>query len=285
VSIEPDRQGQQRKDLATALKELRQAAGLSGERLAVRCAMSQTKISRIETGTVLPSLTDVERILSALEVPREVADELLKLARAANVDYVSWRTYARVGLWQQQAELKALAESSTVVRQFLPAMPTGLLQIPDYATLALSPTVPSAPARDVAKAVHARMERQAVLDDPNRRFIFLLTEQAVRWRYASDEVMARQVAHMAEVSTKSNVEIAIIPQSAQISSGALNIFVIYDDRLVLVELFSGEVVLRDPRDVSFHLDLFGYFLSQALTGSAATAFLHAVAEEFMRLRD
>jgi len=67
--------------------------------------MSQTKISRIENNRVVPSVVDVERILTALEVPREVADDLLALARMANVDYASWRAYARIGLWQKQAEI------------------------------------------------------------------------------------------------------------------------------------------------------------------------------------
>ncbi len=73
--------------------------------------MSQTKISRIETGRALPSVMDVERVLAALNVPSEVADELMKMARRANVDYASWRAYARVGLYHKQAELRALESS------------------------------------------------------------------------------------------------------------------------------------------------------------------------------
>jgi transcriptional regulator with XRE-family HTH domain len=52
--LDPDRQQQERSDLAETLRALRKAAGLSGERLAARCAMSQSKISRIEQGKVLP---------------------------------------------------------------------------------------------------------------------------------------------------------------------------------------------------------------------------------------
>lgn len=75
--LEPEHQGRQRKDLAEALRKLREASGLSGERLAVRCSMSQAKISRIETGKILPTVIDVERVLAALEVPEEMARELL----------------------------------------------------------------------------------------------------------------------------------------------------------------------------------------------------------------
>jgi transcriptional regulator with XRE-family HTH domain len=149
MPIEANGQTRRRKDLAATLVDLRKAAGLSGERLAVRCSMSQSKISRIETGKILPSVIDVERILKALEVPALVVSELLALTRAANVDYASWRAYARVGLQQKQAELKALEESATEIRHFLPAVPTGLLHVAEYAERTLLPTVPSENARDV----------------------------------------------------------------------------------------------------------------------------------------
>ncbi|MFD6436112.1 helix-turn-helix domain-containing protein [Streptomyces venezuelae] len=282
MPIEPEKQAQERKDLAETLRGLRLASGLSGERLALRCNMSQTKISRIETGRALPTVIDVERILKALSVPDEVADQLIRLARRANVDYASWRAYARVGLHHKQAELRALESSSRAMRHFLPAIPTGLLHVREYATETLSPMVDSDPARDVRKAVEARMERQAILDDTSRSFWFLMTEQAVKWRRASAETMAAQCAHMAEVNRKPNVEIGIVPQEVRVAGTPMNIFVVYDDRLVTVELFSGEVVLRDPRDVSQHLHLFELFWSHAITGDEASIFLDDAAEEFMQ---
>lgn len=283
--LEPEQQTERRRNLAEVLKELRIAAGLSGDRLAARCAMSQTKISRIETGKVLPSVIDVERILRALEPPETLVRELLEVARAANVDYASWRAYARIGLWQKQADIKALEAASQVVRQFLPAIPSGLLQIEDYARATLTSTVQGRPARDVERAVHARLDRQEVLDDEARRFVFLMPEHAVRWRRAPLSVMVDQLAHMAQLSTRANIEIAIIPQTADALAAPLNGFVLYDDRLVVIELFSGEVALRDPRDTTYHANLFEYFMSHALIGRPATAFLEAVADEFMRLRD
>lgn len=285
MAIEPETQARERKDLAEALRGLRRASGLSGERLALRCNMSQTKISRIETGRTLPTVLDVERILKALAVPGEVADELLRLARRANVDYASWRAYARVGLYHKQAELKALESSSRVMRHFLPAIPTGLLHVREYAVETLSPTVPSDPARDIARTVQARMARQAILDDQSRTFWFLMTEQAVMWQRASLSAMAAQCAHMAEVNRKPNVEIGIIPQDAHVPGTPMNIFVVYDDRLVTVELFSGEVVLRDPRDITQHLGLFELFWSHALIGNEASAFLEEAAGRFMRQRN
>ncbi|MET8341797.1 helix-turn-helix domain-containing protein [Streptomyces microflavus] len=285
MPIEPEKQARERKELTEALRGLRRASGLSGERLAMRCNMNQTKISRIETGRALPTVIDVERILKALAVPQEVADELLQLARRANVNYASWCTYARVGLYHKQSELRALESSSRVMRHFLPAIPTGLLHVREYAVETLSPTVTSDPTRDVPRTVQARMDRQAILDDTSRSFWFLMTEQAVKWQRAGLGTMAAQCAHMAELNEKPNVEIGILPLGARVPATPMNIFVVYDDRLVTVELFSGEVVLRDPQDINQHLNLFNLFWPHTLTGAAATTFLRETSKSFMRQRN
>jgi transcriptional regulator with XRE-family HTH domain len=202
VSIEPNAQHAGSSDLADTLHKLRKATGLSGERLAARCAMSQSKISRIERGKLLPSVVDVERILTALEVPADAAQKFIALARRAHVEHTSWRSVAEMGLWRKQNELKALTEACAVQRSFLPIMPSGLLQVPSYAKAALSRTVPSAPDRDIDKAAAARLDRQTVLDDTSRQFFFLMTEQAVRWKRVSRPIMVEQCTHMAEISER-----------------------------------------------------------------------------------
>ncbi|RLV10170.1 hypothetical protein CTZ27_02775 [Streptomyces griseocarneus] len=51
-----------RTELGTALRALRTASGLTGETVARRAAMSAGKLSKIETGKVLPSVTDTDLI-------------------------------------------------------------------------------------------------------------------------------------------------------------------------------------------------------------------------------
>lgn len=275
-----------RKNLAETLRDLRKAAGLSGERLAARIAMSQSKISRIESGRTLPSVADVERILKGLEsVSPDVAEHVLSLARVANVEHASWRAVARSGMWRKQAEIKALTESSTEVRHFLPIVPSGLLQTPEYARYALTPVIEGNPARDIDRAVRARLDSQDALNNESRRFYFLLTEQAVRLKRAPSPVMVGQLRHLIEVAKRPNVDLAILPSSVMVGASPLNVFVAYDDRLVIVELFSGEVALRDYRDVSYHLNVFEYFRSRAVTGEDARGILETAASEFMRVRD
>jgi Domain of unknown function (DUF5753) len=228
----------------------------------------------------------VQQILNALRVPDEVARDLIDLARTANVHYISHRVAAQTGLWRLQLEIKKLVESSAAVRQFLPVIPSGLLQVEEYARQVFTKDIPGAVSRDMERAVAARMESQSPLRDNSRQFHFLLTEHAVRWRRVALPVMAEQCAHMADVAEASaNIEIAVIPQNVEVRASPLNTFVVYDQRMVKVELYSGGVVLRDPKDVEYHLNLFEYFWRHALTGHDAIALLRSISAEFMRELD
>lgn len=277
--IEPAETRHDRHDLTEALRELRRASGLSGERLAVRAHMSQSKISRIESGKVIPSIIDVERITQALDVPIEDARELMRLARSANSELVSNRRSKRRGLRHRQREIAAMEEHAARIRHALPVIPTGLLQTSDYLRQTSGgPHLQNDKDRELL--VTHRLARQRVLDQPDKHFTFLLTEAAVRHMLLSPAAMAEQVDHLAALSLRDNVDIEVIPLDRQVSGIPLNVFVIYDDRLVTIETEAGAVVLRDPLDVAEHLDLFERFRQGALRGEECRDLLRRIADEF-----
>ncbi|WP_370378792.1 helix-turn-helix domain-containing protein [Catenulispora sp. GAS73] len=270
--IEPEGQEQQRADLAAALKELRRVSGLSGERLAVRTGMSQTKISRIETGRALPSVFDVQAILRALEVPKVQADELMELTRLANTEYRDFRTERRTGLLQLQREFEALERDAREIRHFLPTMLTGLLQTPEYAR-----------ATDIAaqpKALAKRLARQAVLYERSKSFTFLLTEAAVRWPLLPFDAMAVQVDRLISVALLPSVRLGVTPFRTPLPVSPLNVFTIYDEVLATAETLGGMIIMRDPRDVAIHLEEFREFERFTLWGTDATDLLASLAAEF-----
>jgi len=85
--LQPEWSEADRMELAGALRELRRASGLSGAALGARVYMSQTKVSRIETGHVVPSVTDVELLVHAMQVDPDRGRELVGLARIANTEH------------------------------------------------------------------------------------------------------------------------------------------------------------------------------------------------------
>lgn len=282
MRLEPERAGEDRQDLAGALLRLRRASGLSGERLARRCGMSQSKVSCIETGRLLlPSVVDVEQMLTALGVDGAIQRELLVLARVANTEYQDIRLSVRRGLHHRQRELAALEQSATEIRHFLPAVITGLLQTPEYMRAAISTPVDPV-VGDVNKAVAAKLERQAVLHDRGKRFTFLLTESAIRWQLCPPAVMALQLDRLVSLSRLPTVSLGVLALDCPVRDGAYHTFVTYDRRLVTAELFTGQLVMRDPKDVDHYRDLFNFFSGKALWADEARTMASTIADEFRR---
>lgn len=279
VKLDPTSAGRDRQDLAGALHDLRKASGLSGERLARRCGMSQSKVSRIETGRLLPSVIDVEQILTALGIDHITRHELLVLARVANAEYQDVRASVRRGLHHRQRELAALETNATQMRHFLPTLITGLLQVPEYMHAAMSTPVEPV-AGDISRAVALKLQRQAVLHDKTKRFEFLLTESAARWRLCEPSIMAVQIDRIVSLSRLPNIRIGVLSLSTQLSEGAYHTFVCYDRRLVTIELFTGQLVLREPKDIDHYQALFDFFRRHALWADGARSLLSTFAETF-----
>ena len=273
--FEPEELGQRKDELATALREARKQAGLTGDRLAARSGISQSKISKIETGKVLPSATDVERILSSLGVGGERTADLMALARLANMEFQSVRASLRRGLHQKQRELAALEADSQHIRFFLPLMITGLLQTPEYARASLA-NFPG----DHPQAIAKRLDRQANLYDPAKRFTFVLAEAAVRWQLCEPRVMAVQMGRLASLSELPNIRLGLIPLDKYVPDGPLNTFTVYDERIATAETFGGVIMMRDPRDVTYHLELFAFFEQYAVFDGDVRALLESYAEAF-----
>ncbi|MGW4908711.1 helix-turn-helix domain-containing protein [Streptomyces sp. NPDC004270] len=266
MTFEPEQLGQSGHELAVKLRELRKQAGLSGVRLATRCNMSQSKVSRIENGKVRPSLVDVEQILRALDAPPGMIDEISTLAKMANTEWRNLRELRRKGLGTRQAELKALEASSTHMRYFLLSMVTGLLATPEYARASLA----HSPA-DTRKSVAGKLERQAILYDTSKKFTFILTEQAVRWPVVTPLALAEQMDRLSALTYLPNVRVGVIPVGAATPTTPLNTFTIYDASLATVETSAGSLALRDVRDIQSYLNEFSGYEERALFGEEARA--------------
>jgi transcriptional regulator with XRE-family HTH domain len=275
--FEPEELGARKDELAIALRDARKQAGLTGERLAARCGISQSKISKLETGKLLPTATDVERILTALGTGQEHTAELMTLARLANTEFQSVRASLRRGLHQKQRELAALEADTSHIRFFLPLMITGLLQTPEYARASMA-NFPG----DHPQAVSKRLDRQATLYNSAKRFTFILTEAAVRWRLCEPPVMAVQMGRLASLSELPNIRLGIIPLDTYVPDGPLNTFTVYDDRIATAETFGGVIMMRDPRDVAYHLELFAFFERYAVFDDKVRKLLEQYAQAFRR---
>lgn len=219
--------------------------------------------------------------MRALGVDSETSSALLELARMANTEYQDVRDSVRRGLHHRQRELAALEAEADHIRYFLPTLITGLLQTPEYMRAAFTPPLEPA-SGDTSKAIAIKLSRQAVLYDRSKTFDFLLTESAVRWRLCESAVMAVQLDRLVSLSRLPNVRLGVLPLGHRVREGAYHTYVVYDTRLVTVELFTGQLVLRSPKDVDHYSALYEFFGEQAFWDEECRGFLSRVSREFMQ---
>ncbi|MGH8897623.1 MAG: helix-turn-helix domain-containing protein, partial [Egibacteraceae bacterium] len=249
---------------------------------AKRAGMSQSKVSKIETANLLPSVDDVDQLCRALSTPAELRVDLLDRTERLHTEFDTLRAIQRRGFHRKQQELGEIEAEATTLRYLQLTGIPGLLQTAEYVRQVLSLGLTGV---ELGKTVTARLERQAVLYDPSKQFTFLIPESALRWRFWSDQVMLAQLDRIASISTLPNVRIAVIPWTAQVREVPLHGFIIYDDHWVAAEMETGSVTLTDPHDVAAYLELFATLEESAVFDDEARVVLARVAGDYRRLED
>jgi transcriptional regulator with XRE-family HTH domain len=271
--MDPERYLTDRERLATALRDLRQNAGLTGTEAARGARMSQPKISKLENGRLLPSVEDVQTLLGLYQAGAAEQDALLEVAGRLHSAVESNRTILRRGAARRQARLGELEHEATTLRYFSPIVIPGLLQTAEYMRRVFSLDLSGA---ELTRTVAARQARQQILYDATKTFTFVITETALRWGFCPPDVMAGQASHIASHATLANVEIGVIFQGAAAADIPLHGYQIFDDRLASIELEHAVVTVTDPHDIATYLRLFATMSQAAEFGQAARSGLAAI---------
>ncbi len=269
----------EREQLSARLRELRRAAGLSSAAAARAAGFSQSKLSKIETGALLPSFADSETLCGAYRASGKDRDEVLDLVHALHEEVESARVILRRGAYRLQRRIARIEAQTVHYRDLQVAYLAGLLQTRDY-MMRLAGTVLS--GGDKEKFIAARLARQQVLGEQSKRFTFVMTEGALRWRAGPRHMMAKQIEHIAEVSRLPNVRVGIVPWTTEAPPGVFpgHEIQIYDDKLVIVGIETATANIQDPRDIAIYLSLFGAVESVAVFGDDARDVLSAIAADY-----
>ncbi|MEZ7127337.1 helix-turn-helix domain-containing protein [Nonomuraea sp. AD125B] len=255
---------QARIDLGGQLRQLREAAGLSGKELAERVHWQPSKVSRLENARQTPTEDDVVTWAQAVGAAADTTDDLISQALALQERHDSWKQRYRSGLAAIQEDMRDLEARTRLFRAFEPGIVMGLLQTSEYARHVFRKVKRLYSAADqIDAAVRVRMQRQEILYDRGRTFRFVVPEAALRTMLAPADVMRGQIDRLLAVSTLPNVEFGVIPAETELPAAPINGFWIYNDAMVGVATMTKDLVLREPDDLAFYVQAFDDFAKVA----------------------
>ncbi|QXV60305.1 helix-turn-helix transcriptional regulator [Amycolatopsis sp. TNS106] len=271
-----------REQLAAELRRLRDLAGVSGRDLAQRVGISQSKVSRIEAGAVVPSLPEVTAWGKELGVPVETQKRLTALTEAAYNEVHPWHSaLEQPGVLQEGAEEHESV--ATRLQVFQPSVVPGLLQTAEYARRVITLFHRQYTDNDLRAEVAKRVHRQLALYDESRHFEFLITESALRWRPGSATLLLAQLDRIASLSTLGNVRVGLIPLDTTATTLTTHGFDIYEgdggerDTSVLVEMIHGEMRTGAAKHVQIYRARWNLLQQMAIFDDEARKFLDSVA--------
>jgi transcriptional regulator with XRE-family HTH domain len=265
--------------LGVKLRSLRKADGISGQALGDLLRWSQSKISKIETGRVIPSVDDIEAISQALQITEEVKADLVARSKILSAKLRTWRNLRSEDLLYLQKNIREIESNCKTIRVFQPFVVPGLLQTAEYSRQVFLRVVPDASDQEISAAIAGRLDRQQILFDESKELLFIMTEAVFRTRIASKIVMLGQIDRLIALTAMSHLRLSILPFKTELPVLANGSFVIFDDHTVLIETSAAEMVLKDEQDVTHHTTMFNQLLECSLSGLNASHFLRQLAIE------
>ncbi|MGW6012345.1 helix-turn-helix domain-containing protein [Streptomyces sp. NPDC055210] len=274
MAVSPYSNAQQaRQALADRLAELCRDAGLTGSDIAERCNWNRSKSSRIMNARTPPSADDIRAWCRACGAEEQIEDLIASL-RTAEGMWVGWRRMERGGLKQAQDARLPLYQRTRRFRSYSSWLVPGMIQTRPYTTAALHAIQRRRGiVDDVSAAVAARMERQRVLYEGDRKFAFLIEESVLRTGPGGAEVMAGQLGHLVSIASLPNVSLGVVPMLPDRERWPAEGFWLFDTVQVNVELISGYLTITQPTEISLYAETFAELATLAVYGANARALI------------
>ncbi|WEH16428.1 helix-turn-helix transcriptional regulator [Streptomyces sp. VNUA24] len=255
--------------LGARLRGFRKDAGFaSGRAFARATAWQESKVSRIENGKQRPSEDDI-RVWCETTGQGDQLGDLVAIVRHVDELWLEWRRQLQTGVEKRQRQAIPVYAKTKVFRIWHPTLIWGTLQTADYAAEVFQQGVSYYEIpNDTEAAVAKRLERQQYLYQGERIFNVLLGEQALYTNFGGPEVMKGQLDRLLAVMRLPRLSLGIVPKSAPTLIWPGNAFSMFDSRLVLVETYSAEFSVSQPREIELYTKAFALLKQSAVYGTA-----------------
>jgi transcriptional regulator with XRE-family HTH domain len=255
-----------RRRLASELRRLREAAGLTIDEVGDKLECSASKISRIETGHVGVTPRDVRDMLELYPVDDDQREALVQLAREAR----------KKGWWHAYNEVftgsfVGLESDAAFLHGFQALLVPGLLQTEEYMRAVIQAIRPDHDEDAIERRVNARLTRQKLLTDLQPPEYWAIMDESVLSRgVGGPEVMRGQLLRLIEIGSLPHVTLQVVPFGAGAHAGMEGPFMILgfpepaDPDVVYVESTISGSYLEEQSDVYRYTLMFDHLRAAAL---------------------
>ncbi|MGW0178040.1 helix-turn-helix domain-containing protein [Nocardia sp. NPDC003345] len=281
-----------RRQLGRHLLEWRTRAGYTQAKAAQLLEMGATSLGRLEKGENSRIKTrDIQAACDLYGVPEDLTSALVGLAKQANVK--NW--------WHQYGDLipkdfdvyVGLEAAATKILSYQPDLVPGLLQTADYDRALAQEQRPDDDSVQQDGRVQLKMQRQRIITRRTQPVALdvVVGEAALRRTAGSPGVMAMQLRHLADMSTRDNVDLAILPFTAGFPGGlSMPPFVVLlfgesapgepvEPPVVFLEGVVGNMYIEDRDDVAKFLRTYDLIRGRAIAGLDSRQALRELARE------
>lgn len=279
------------RELGAALKEARKRAGPDASGLTLEAAgelthLSASALSRQEAGTRIPHLNTLN-VLIKVYAPSPAAERHIRDLYAAATGSPWWQPF---DVDEPLDALLRLEETARCIRTYHPNAFPGLVQTEEYARHFLADGVLPGGEGELERRLELRMRRQHILDGDHPPTVhIILDEAAFHTGIGGPEVIARQCAHLLELTSRPTVQCQILPMDSGAHAGRDGAFVIFDrppppgypheapEKSVYIQGLHGALIPESPAVIARYTDGFEQLAGRALSPAASRKRLSTMA--------
>ncbi|MBF6330488.1 helix-turn-helix domain-containing protein [Nocardia transvalensis] len=283
-----------RRQIGKLLRDGRSEVGFTLEQVAAMMQWSKSKLSRIEKGGGGGILREVDmrELGRILEFDDEKAEALVALAQQIDAK-CWWHTFDDV-IRKSLNMYVGLESAATSLEIFRPDIVPGLFQTRDYARALDRTYFSNESDEELERRVQLRITRQAILTRRRRPVTveLILHESVLRTVVGSRRVMAAQLRYIADLGTRENVTVLILPSEKGFPVGfPVGPFVILNfgqdtngnessPPVVYVEALTGDMYLEREQDTKEYRRASAILRQAAHDAVASRGLLRRMAREY-----
>jgi transcriptional regulator with XRE-family HTH domain len=237
-------------NIGSILRTLRLQRRITGEELGKRVGLSQSTISKIETGYHSAfKLDEIKKILNILNAPQTIRQQVFT---AMNASQQAAHYHYDV---QQSPEAPLLRERQTTdLRAFLLSGVHVMLQtLPYREALLRSRGVDEA---EIDKDIKQTIKRQDLLWEKHRTFHFILHESVLYTTPADTYTQIVQLDRLERFIGRKRIKLGVLAYNAGLLTIENGSFILYDDQHVVTIIGTRDIEPSDPLVLTEHIKIF-----------------------------